>query len=309
MNIFSKEDLFDFNQLDENGLTDIHKIENRMGIAIDKVGINRFRVPVQYRYKDGSIRGHDAEASLYIHCPPGKSGINMSRLCEILTQELSQDSVSVALFKKTLGRLRREMRDHEDEPLFEDSYFKLRFKVALKQPSLKSENWGWQYYDCEMEGRENREGKVRMFLTLHYEYGSTCPCSLSMAKQYEQEYARGLTEEGNGIASPHSQRSRARVTVEYDPSRDFFIEELVAIMRHAVPTETQSLVKRMDEQAFAILSGKNPIFVEHAARRFCHALNAEPRILDWVVSIEHWESLHSHNASAVIRKGRAGGLL
>ena len=36
----------------------------------------------------------------------------------------------------------------------------------------------------------------------------------------------------------------------------------------AVPTETQVMVKREDEQAFAELNAANPIFVEDAARLF-----------------------------------------
>jgi hypothetical protein len=39
-----------------------------------------------------------------------------------------------------------------------------------------------------------------------------------------------------------------------------------------VPTETQVMVKREDEQAFAELNAANPIFVEDAARLFCEAL-------------------------------------
>ncbi|MCA9398931.1 MAG: GTP cyclohydrolase I FolE2, partial [Candidatus Omnitrophica bacterium] len=175
-------------------------------------------------------------------------------------------------------------------------------------PALKSENYGWQYYQCILEGREDKTGTIRMFLTVHYEYSSTCPCSLSMSKQYESEYADSATDEGNGMAVPHSQRSEARVTVELPFESDFFVEDLVAILRGAIPTETQSFVKRVDEQAFALLNAQNPMFVEHATRRLSLALNAEKRIVDWVVSVEHWESLHSHNAVAVIRKGIPGGL-
>ena len=62
------------------------------------------------------------------------------------------------------------------------------------------------------------------------------------------------------------------------------------------------MVKRIDEQAFAILNAENPMFVEHASRRLAHVLNLEEKILDWEASVEHFESLHSHNAVAYIRK-------
>jgi GTP cyclohydrolase I len=93
-----------------------------------------------------------------------------------------------------------------------------------------------------------------------------------------------------------------------DPEENFYLEELVQILRSAIPTETQVLVKRVDEQAFAILNGSHPMFVEHVARRLYQTLNNDERILDWSAMIEHQESLHSHNAIAHIRKGLPGGL-
>ena len=88
-----------------------------------------------------------------------------------------------------------------------------------------------------------------------------------MAKQYEKEFSEGKISEGNGIATAHGQRSIAKVDVSYHLQSDFIIEDLIDILRAALPTETQSLVKRLDEQAFAILNGEHPMFVEHASRR------------------------------------------
>jgi GTP cyclohydrolase I len=178
----------------------------------------------------------------------------------------------------------------------------------MKQKALKSDKSGWQYYQCVLEGREDSKGNIKTYITVHYEYSSTCPCSLSMSKQYESEYAQNNTEEGNGIAVAHSQRSEAKCTVEVASDKEFFIEDIVDLLRKAIPTETQSFVKRIDEQAFAVLNAQNPMFVEHATRRLSVVLNDESSILDWVVSVEHWESLHSHNAVAVISKGIEGGL-
>ncbi|HLF18357.1 MAG TPA: GTP cyclohydrolase FolE2 [Candidatus Omnitrophota bacterium] len=302
--------MFDVEEVekDGSGLSDFHKMPDIYGFDIDKVGINRFRIPLKFRHKDGTVMNHDGIASMYIHFPKGKAGINMSRLYEILQEEADQSFVSHQLFKKILTRYRRDMRDNDDESLFKAAYLKFKFNYALKQPALKSPKEGWQYYVCEMEGRKDSQGKIRMFLTTHYEYSSTCPCSLSMSKQYETEHALNLTSEGNGMAVPHSQRSQAKVTVEIPFGTEFFVEDLVELIRKAIPTETQSFAKRVDEQAFAVLNAQNPMFVEHATRRLSRVLNADKRVLDWVVSVEHWESLHSHNAVAVIRKGIPGGL-
>ena len=292
---------------DKTGLNDFHQLPDLFGIDIDKVGINRFRIPMKYRTPEGELINHDTEASMYIHFPKGKAGINMSRLYEILQQEVEKSHVCTELFRSILERYRHDMRDEDSDPLFEKSYLKLRFTYALKQKALKSPNWGWQYYNCILEG-QSVKGELRFFLTVKYEYSSTCPCSLSMSKQYEYEHSMKRVDEGNGMAVPHSQRSEATVTVEIKNIDDFFVADLVKLLRGAIPTETQSFVKRVDEQAFAVLNAQNPMFVEHATRRMSEVLNGEQKILDWVVSVEHWESLHSHNAVAVIRKFPQGGL-
>jgi GTP cyclohydrolase IB len=293
---------------DESGLNDFHQQPDLFGIDIDKVGINRFRIPLLYKHRDGSVMNHDTEASMYISFPRGKAGINMSRLYEILQDESAGVVVDHVFFRKILGRYRADMRDQRTDPLYPEAYLKLRFNYAIRQQSLKSKNHGWQYYRCVWDVRENSRAERESRLTVHYEYSSTCPCSLSMSKQYEADHAMRKISDGNGMAAPHSQRSEARCTVVIDPDEEFFIEDLIDLLRDAIPTETQSFVKRVDEQAFAVLNAQNPMFVEHATRRLSLVLNNDARLRDWVVSVEHWESLHSHNAVAVISKGVMGGL-
>ena len=82
-----------------------------------------------------------------------------------------------------------------------------------------------------------------------------------------------------------------------------WFEDLVDMCRLAVPTETQVMVKREDEQAFAELNAANPIFVEDAARLFCEQLQLDPRIGDFRVIASHQESLHSHDAISVLTEG------
>jgi len=295
---------------DEKGLSDYQKLPDKTGIRIQEVGITRYRIPIMFEHlelPEKPIMNHDCIASMRVNLKEGKTSINMSRLCAILQEETSFHPISHALIEKILKRYQIEMRDEESEDLFEYAHLVLEFSYPMKQKSLKSDNWGWQYYSSKIEAIL-KENHFQLFYTVDYEYSSTCPCSLSLAQQYEYEYAQGLTQEGNGIATAHAQRSKARVTVKINPQEAFFIPYLVELLRKAIPTETQSMVKRIDEQAFAILNGMNPIFVEHVARRLHQVLDEEERILDWKAEIEHYESLHSHNAYAKIYKGIRDGL-
>lgn len=302
------QDILSCQSKDHTGLNDFQKLPTQELIAIPRVGINRFRLPVEVTNKFGQTRSHDATAAMYVSLNENKNGVSMSRLVSILQNVALEMSMGPKMFKTILDRYREELRDETDKDLIETAFLKVQFNYPVKQKSLKSENWGWQYYPVEFEAKSSAQAGFEFFMTVGYEYSSTCPCSLSMAKQYEREYAQGVVTEGVGIGVPHSQRSKLTCKVKVDPDRDFFVEDLVLLLKKAIPTETQSLVKRLDEQAFAILNGTHPMFVEHATKRVSSVLNEESIILDWLVQLEHIESLHSHNAAAVIYKGVDGGL-
>lgn len=294
--------ILDCSEKDETGLNDFQKIPDESAMAIDSVGIERFRLPITYKRRDQSLSHHDAYASMSIYLKEGKTGANMSRFCQILQDEAGKNPIDNNFMQNTLSLFRDKLRDYDDEELIQLAHLKIDFQLGLKQTSLKSDNWGWQYYPCTIEATQNNENTTDLSLALNYEYSSTCPCSLSMAKQYEKNYADNKTQEGTGIAVAHGQRSLATVTVHYKSTSNFSVEDLVDHMRAALPTETQSLVKRIDEQAFAILNGENPMFVEHATRRISFVLDSDARILNWNAKVEHFESLHSHNAVATISK-------
>ncbi len=302
------KDILDCESKDASGLNDFQKLPTQEMVAIPRVGINRYRLPIEIKNKFGEVRSHDCEASMFVNLAAHKNGVSMSRLCTILQATASTEKLNGQFFKNVLRRYRIELADENDKELIETAYLKCKFKFPVKQKSLKSDNWGWQYYDVAMHAQETKDKGFEFFITLTYEYSSTCPCSLSMAKQYEREYAAGEITEGVGIGVPHSQRSKLTCTAKIDAEREFYVEDLLLALKKAIPTETQSLVKRLDEQAFAILNGTHPMFVEHATKRVSKVLNEQEDILDWIVELEHIESLHSHNAAAVIYKGIENGL-
>ena len=163
--------------------------------------------------------------------------------------------------------------------------------------------WGHIFYDCELEGQMHGD-KHTFFLTLKYVYSSTCPCSTELT--YDARVNRGKA------ANAHSQRSIATVTVQFDPTKKvIFIEDLVELMRRQIPTEVQIFVRRIDEQAQAELSGSNLLFSEDAARLIYQGLDEwydQGIIQDFAVVVDHLESLHPWEATAVVTKGIEGGL-
>jgi GTP cyclohydrolase I len=165
---------------------------------------------------------------------------------------------------------------------------------SLREAAWVSGLSGWQYYDIALE-LVDTAGLRKQIIHLDFVYSSTCPCSLELS-----EHARRTRGQ---LATPHSQRSVARISVEVVGHEVLWFEDLIEIARAAVPTETQVMVKREDEQAFAELNAANPIFVEDAARSFCLALQGDDRIRDFRIVASHQESLHSHDAVSVLTEG------
>jgi GTP cyclohydrolase I len=87
-----------------------------------------------------------------------------------------------------------------------------------------------------------------------------------------------------------------------------YAEDLIQLCRDALKTETQVMVKREDEQAFAELNGAYQKFVEDAARLLYDELDQQEAVADFVVRCAHLESLHSHDAISRICKGVRGGM-
>lgn len=268
----------------QNGPASLIKGANR---AIQHVGISNFRLPVQFLMKDGTQRGLDCSVTGSVSLEADRKGINMSRIMRSFYKHAEQN-FSFAVIEAALD-------DYQTDLDSLDARIAMRFSYPMQVESLRSGLSGWQYYDITLEVTE-RDGTRLRVMHLDYVYSSTCPCSLELS-----EHAR---RERGQLATPHSQRSVARLSMVLAPDAPvFWFEDAIALCRQAVPTETQVMVKREDEQAFAELNAANPIFVEDAARLFADALQSDARVGDFRVVASHQESLHSHDAVSVLTEG------
>ena len=254
---------------------------------IQHVGISNFRLPVQFQTKDGGARQLDCSVTGTVSLEADKKGINMSRIMRSFYAH-AEAQFSFEVIEAALDDYKSDLESF-------DARIQMRLTYPMKVESLRSGLSGWQYYDIALEVVEQGGVRTRI-LHLDYVYSSTCPCSLELS-----EHAR---RERGQLATPHSQRSVARLSLVVDPDAPtLWFEDAVALARAAVPTETQVMVKREDEQAFAELNAANPIFVEDAARLFAEQLQADPRVGDFRVVASHQESLHSHDAVSVLTEG------
>jgi len=254
---------------------------------IQHVGISNFRLPIRFHACDGGEVTLETSVTGTVSLDAGRKGINMSRIMRSFYRHAGK-TFSFNVIEAALADYKADLDSF-------DARIQMRFRFPVRRRSLRSGLEGYQYYDLALE-LVDRRGAMKKIVHLDYVYSSTCPCSLELS-----EHARQFRGQ---LATPHSQRSVARLSVELLPGRPvLWFEDLIAIARAAVPTETQVMVKREDEQAFAELNAANPVFVEDAVRLFCEGLRADPRIGDFRVMASHQESLHSHDAVSVLTEG------
>ncbi|MDF0599990.1 GTP cyclohydrolase FolE2 [Psychromarinibacter sp. C21-152] len=254
---------------------------------IQHVGISNFRLPIRYHTRDNGDLTLETSVTGTVSLEAEKKGINMSRLMRSFYRHAEKTF--------SFDVIQRALEDYKADLGSFDARIMMRFRFPMKKGSLRSGLEGYQYYDIALELVET-DGVQRRIIHLDYVYSSTCPCSLELS-----EHARAQRGQ---LATPHSQRSVARVSAVIAPGQGcLWFEDMIDLCRRAVPTETQVMVKREDEQAFAELNAAHPVFVEDAARLFCESLQTEPRVGDFRVVASHQESLHSHDAVSVLTEG------
>ena len=286
---------------------------------LEWVGMNDIELPVRIEDDQGSLIQSTARVTAYVNLKdPDVRGIHMSRLYLHLDQAFGERPLTPS----TLRQLLRSFLDSH-EGLSDRALVRVDFDYVIRRKALVSDNVGWRRYPVSMIGiLEGQEFALEMGLEVLY--SSTCPCSAALARQliqdqfkkdfesqekldFERVHQWLGTEEGI-LATPHSQRSAAELRMRLTPTFQMFpIIELIDEVENSLKTPVQATVKREDEQAFALLNGRNLMFCEDAGRRIQTALNRDERILDFWARCTHYESLHPHNAVSVITKGIKGG--
>ena len=260
-------------------------------VPILKVGISNFRLPLSYITPSSDTLTLETSVTGTVSLEANQKGINMSRIMRVF-YTYQERIFTPDLLNEILLQYKEEINAHRAQ-------LKLSFEYPILKPSLRSGLEGWQYYRSAYEGRIDELNRFRKYIHFDFIYSSACPCSSELS-----EHARG-NRDVYGI--PHSQRSTARVSVEVAEGQHLSVERLQELCLEALQTETQVMVKREDEQAFAEMNGAFTKFVEDAARLLYEQLDDEPKIVDFQVACAHLESLHSHDAVAVINKGVPGG--
>ena len=286
--------------------------------TLEWVGMSGIHQPLAIR-DGGSTRQVQSTVQIYVNLNDAHAkGIHMSRLYLILDEHSETRPLSTAGLKLLLKSILESHRD-----LSSRAFVQFDFDYYLRRPALVSDNSGWNAYPVSIRG-ELVDGRIVLELSIGVQYSSTCPQSAALARQliqqqFEKDFgstgtvpadrvAEWLGTEQGIVATPHSQRSDARVLVRLaDGIEHFPITDLIDALEETLMTPVQTAVKREDEQTFALLNGQNLMFVEDAGRKLKDRMMKDAWLSDFWVRIEHHESLHAHDAVGVFVKGVKDG--
>ncbi|MFM2479978.1 GTP cyclohydrolase FolE2 [Celerinatantimonas sp. YJH-8] len=275
------------------------------------VGMEKIAVPFLVASQQGIFASVNGQVSVFVSLDKANAkGIHMSRLYLKLMERLANQSISLNRLQLILDEL-----IESQQGISQSARLVLAFDLILKRSALISGEQGFAVYPVELT-IEKKHMHYQLQVDLTIAYSSTCPCSASLSRELykeaiEQQFSgtviekpqllEWLVSEQGTVATPHSQRSYAYVSLTFKPETFPDFPQLIDMLEAAIETPVQTAVKRVDEQAFARLNAEHLMFCEDAARKVKRCLEQHDAVVGYQFKIEHQESLHGHNAVVMDR--------
>lgn len=256
-------------------IADVQQSKDTREIAIDKVGIKDIRHPVRVRDRSGGEQHTVASFNMYVDLPKHFKGTHMSRFVNILNQH--EREITVKSFKDMLHEVTEQLEA-------ESGHIEMTFPYFVNKKAPVSGVESLMDYEVSFNGAKMGED-ICLNIKVVVPVTSLCPCSKKIS-----DYGA------------HNQRSHVTVDV---CTKDFiWIEEIIDLVEKEASCELYGLLKRPDEKHVTERAYDNPKFVEDMVRDVAARLNADDRILTYVVESENFESIHNHSAYALIQRDK-----
>lgn len=258
-----------------------NQIDERM-VPIDQVGVTDLRFPITVLDRRQVSQRTVAMLTLSVSLPHHFKGTHMSRFLEVLNAHAEEFTMH------TLPAILQELKTKLHA---ESAQMEMSFPYFLERTAPVSGARGLMDYECTFVGRLNcRDDDFAM--TVRVPVASLCPCSKEIS-----DYGA------------HNQRGSIAIEVRTTRGSDghpamIWIEELVEIAERSASAPVYPLLKRSDERYVTMQAYDNPVFVEDMARNVAVVLKADPRVERFRVRVVNQESIHNHNAFAVVEWGR-----
>lgn len=254
-------------------MKDTQSEQDHRRIAIDRVGVRSLRFPMRIRDRDHHEQHTIATVSLAVDLPHHYKGTHMSRFVEVLHAHGQVMDVKgiTAMPRELLKKLNAE-RAHVE---FRFPYFRAKQAPVTKSTGLLD-------YGVIFEVNANAEGSD-FVLTVEVPVATLCPCS------------KAISERG-----AHNQRGVVTFAVRF--TQPIWIEDLIELVEASASCQLYSVLKRPDEKHVTEAAYDNPVFVEDLVRNVAVRALKHPNIKWFKVEAENFESIHNHNAYAMVEQ-------
>ena len=253
-------------------IPDIQSQPDKRKITIDKVGVKGIRYPIVVQDREKGIQHSVADFNIYVELPHQRRGTHMSRFLEVLNRYHTE--VFIDKLDAFLSELKTTLKA-------DSAYIDIMFPFFVKKKAPVSRVSSLLSYDCNFNA--SFKDSFELWIGVKVPVTTLCPCSKAIS-----------------VYGAHNQRSEIFIKVRY---REFvWLEELIQLAEKHSSCEIYPLLKRSDEKYVTEKAYNNPKFVEDVVREITLELNKDKRITGFYVEAENLESIHAHNAYALISK-------
>jgi GTP cyclohydrolase I len=259
-------------------MKDVQRKTDSRGIHIDQVGVSGLRYPITVLDRENKAQHTVGRFSFSVDLPHNFKGTHMSRFVEVLNKHHGE--ITLRTMPEILVELQAKLESERTHIVVEFPYFITKAAPVSGSKALVDLNCA---FIAESNGKEQD-----FLLRVEVPVTSLCPCSKEIS-----DYGA------------HNQRGFVTITVRTKKDRDgwqfVWIEELVEIAEKSASAPIYALLKRTDERHVTMQAYDNPVFVEDIVRNAAGFLKEDKRIAWFEVRAVNQESIHNHEAFAVVR--------
>jgi len=254
-------------------LKDTQSERDHRQVAIDRVGVRSLRFPMRIRDRDGHEQHTVAVVSLAVDLPHQHKGTHMSRFVQVLHAH------GQVLDVKGIAGMPRELLNKLHA---ERAHVEFRFPWFRAKPAPVTQSVGLLDYGVIFEVNAT-SSEIDFVVTVEVPVATLCPCS------------KAISDRG-----AHNQRGLVTFAVRF--TQPVWIEDLIELVEASASCQLYSVLKRPDEKFVTEAAYDNPVFVEDLVRNVAVRAAKHPHIKWFKVEAENFESIHSHNAYAMVEQ-------
>jgi GTP cyclohydrolase I len=241
------------------------------GVRIDKVGVRGIHHPIIVRDLAHKTQNTVATISMSVDLPHHFKGTHMSRFVEILNEH------GGTIHVENIPEIVHAMRKRLDA---ENAHLEIKFPYFIEKKAPATKAKGMMDYIATFTAN-TLKNKIDFVLGVDVPVTTLCPCSKAIS-----------------MRGAHNQRGV--VNVQTRSNKTIWIEELIEKVEDSASCELYSLLKRADEKYVTERAYDNPVFVEDLVRNVAVRLKQDKRVQWYRIEAENFESIHNHNAFAVV---------